>query len=67
MALQENPSNERLDTVDKKHCFSSLEHVIIDRSQQKTLIENMARVPDMSFHENSFNKPEIHCSLRKVP
>jgi hypothetical protein len=69
MAPQENPSNERLDTVDKKHCSSSTVPVIIDWSQQqkKTLIENMARVPDISFHENSFNKPEIHCSLSKVP
>jgi hypothetical protein len=70
MALHENLPNERLDTVDKKHCSSSRVTVIIDRSQQqqkKTRIENMARVPDMSFHENSFNKPEIHFSLSKVP
>ena len=32
MALQENPSNERLDTVDKKHWSSSTVPVIIDRS-----------------------------------
>ena len=53
MALQENPSNERLDTVDKKHCSSSTVPVIINRSQKKTLTENMARVSHMSFHENS--------------
>jgi len=35
MALQENPSNERLDTVDKKHCSSSTVPVIINRSQKK--------------------------------
>jgi type III secretory pathway component EscV len=63
MTLQENPSNEKLDTVDKKHCSSSTVPVIIDRSQQQqqqqqqTLIENMARVQDTSYHENSFNKP----------
>jgi len=39
---------------------------LIDR-KKKTLKENMARVPDMIFRKNSLNKPEIHCSLSKVP
>jgi len=35
MALQENTSNERLDIVNKRHCSSSTEPAIIDRSQQE--------------------------------